>query len=490
MSTSFKQQMRKTVDEVIARGPFDASDASLENYKCPAWYRNGKFGIFIHWGVYSVPAFGNEWYPRNMYVPETREFEHHVKTYGPQNKFGYKDFIPMFTAEKFDAAEWARLFRDAGARFAVPVAEHHDGFAMYPSALNPWNSAAMGPRRDVVGELAAAFAQHDITLGLSSHRAEHYWFFNEGMQFDSDVRDPQFASLYGMGGEMSAGHGPHPSYHSNMPSAAVQEDWLVSTCEFVEKYRPRLVWFDWWINNIGYRKPLREFLAYYYNRCAEWGIGGAINYKYQALSPEMAVFDVERGQLDKIYPLFWQNDTAVAKNSWGFTHNQEYKEPVAIIADLIDVVSKNGALLLNIGPRPDGTIPEGDAHILREIGKWLAVNGEAIYNTRPHLAFGEGPTKVAEGAFTDTNRTAFTSGDIRFTRNEDTLYAIGLARDVEGLFRSYTLALNHNYAPHVIHSVELLGHGPLTFTRDADSLRVKLPAGEASTMPFVLKLKI
>ena len=153
----------------------------------PAWYEDAKFGIFIHWGVFSVPAFNNEWYSRNMYIQGSPEFEHHIQTYGPQKEYGYKDFIPLFKGEKFDADAWATLFKQAGARFVVPVAEHHDGFAMYDCSFSPWNAAQMGPRRDVLGELAAATRQQGLTFGLSYHRAEHWWFFNGGRAFPSDV---------------------------------------------------------------------------------------------------------------------------------------------------------------------------------------------------------------------------------------------------------------------------------------------------------------
>ena len=161
----------------IAQGRFEPTWESLKQYTIPEWYIDAKFGIFIHWGLYSVPAFGNEWYARNMYQQGRPEFEHHIKTYGPQTAFGYKDFIPMFTAEKFDANEWAQLFKDAGARYVMPVAEHHDGFAMYDSDLSEWTAAKMGPHRDIIGELAEATRAHDMVFCASSHRAEHWWFF-------------------------------------------------------------------------------------------------------------------------------------------------------------------------------------------------------------------------------------------------------------------------------------------------------------------------
>ncbi len=167
---------------------YEATWELLARYAAPQWYQNAKFGIFIHWGIYSVPAFDNEWYPRNMYLPGSRAFLHHRARWGDQAKFGYKDFIPMLTAEKFDAAAWAALFKAAGAEYVIPVAEHHDGFAMYDCSFSPWTAVQMGPKRDVIGEIAAAVRREGLVFGVSSHRAEHWWFFNGGKTFDSDVQ--------------------------------------------------------------------------------------------------------------------------------------------------------------------------------------------------------------------------------------------------------------------------------------------------------------
>src|SRR5580658_9203978 len=166
------------VERGANQGPFRPDWNSLSQYRVPDWYRDAKFGIFIHWGVYAVPAFGSEWYPRQMYQQGSAEFKHHVETYGPQNKFGYKDFIPMFKAEKFDPDAWADLFEKAGAKYVVPVAEHHDGFAMYKTTLSKWNAAEMGPHRDILGELSAEIRRKGLIFGLSSHRIEHWWFMN------------------------------------------------------------------------------------------------------------------------------------------------------------------------------------------------------------------------------------------------------------------------------------------------------------------------
>ena len=239
------------------------------------------------------------------------------------------------------------------------------------------------------------------------------------------MQDPAYADFYGpavaMIGEAGAlDSQPHPS-------PEYLEDWLARTCELVDKYQPQLVWFDWWIGHVAFAPYLQRFAAYYYNRGLEWGKEVAINYKYQAYPEGTAILDLERGQLKDIRPMLWQNDTSVSKNSWGYVAEQDYKNAGALIQDLVDVVSKNGALLLNIGPRPDGTIPEPEQAILLEIGDWLAVNGEAIYETRPWHRFGEGPTEVPEGAFADTARAPFTGEDIRFTTKPGVLYAICLA---------------------------------------------------------------
>lgn len=473
--TQHLAKIRSTIDA----GPFDASWNSLEKVSIPTWYQDAKFGIFIHWGVYAVPAFSNEWYPRHMYQQGTKEFEHHVKTFGPQEKFGYKDFIPLFTAKKFNAAAWATLFKKSGAKFVMPVAEHHDGFAMYDTALSPWNAKRMGPKKDIIALLAAATRKLGMTFSVSSHRIEHFWFMNHGTKFPSDVQAGKHADFYG------------PCAPDNTPpSKEFMEDWLVRCCELVDKYEPEVFWFDWWIEQPAMKSYLRQFAAYYYNHAAARGRQVAINYKHDAYTPNSAVLDLERGQLADIRRQFWQNDTSVAKNSWCYTHNNDYKTPTSIIGDLIDVVSKNGALLLNIGPKADGSIPKQDADILLEIGRWLEVNGDAIYSTRPWKVFGEGPTAVAEGMFTDTLRKDFTPQDFRFTtRGQRTLYALGLAQPKgPALIRS--LGSNLRLLTRPIESVSLLGYkGPLAWKLTADGLSVTLPKKLPTAHAYALQIQ-
>jgi alpha-L-fucosidase len=426
-----------------------------------------------------------------MYQQGTSEFEHHVATYGPQTEFGYKDFIPQLTAQKYDPVAWARLFKESGARFIMPVAEHHDGFATYDSALTEWTAAKMGPRRDLIGDLAQAVRNEGLVFGVSYHRAENWFFYDGGRRFPSDVQDERYRGLYGPAQPAPADL--HDFHAPGGPDEAFLDAWLRRACELVDKYRPQVFWFDWWIQHDAFKQVLQQFAAYYYNRAREWGSdwnqsGAAINYKYEAFPEGTGVFDIERGQLAGIRPIFWQTDTSVSKNSWGYVQNQDYKTTASIIGDLVDIVSKNGALLLNIGPRPDGTIPEPEQEILREIGGWLAVNGEAIYGTRPWHIFGEGPTEVSEGAFTDTQRQSFTSQDFRFTTRGDLLYAICLDwPDEAWTIRSLGTASEPGHAPVV--DVGLLGSRErLTSSQDQNGLTVKPPAEPPCAHAYVLKI--
>ncbi|HOH50663.1 MAG TPA: alpha-L-fucosidase [Candidatus Hydrogenedentes bacterium] len=463
------------IDRGAAAGPFQPAWDSLETYTVPDWYLDAKFGIFIHWGVYSVPAFGSEWYPRNMYREKSPEFRHHVETHGPQKTFGYKDFIPGLTAANYDPAAWAELFRRAGAKYIVPVAEHHDGFPMYDCSYSDWTAAKMGPKRDLIGELADAVRKEGLIFGLSSHRAEHWWFFDGGRKFDSDVNDPAFAGLYA----------PAQPEKESTPDAAFLDDWLLRTCELVDKYQPQLVWFDWWIEQPCFQPYLQRFAAYYYNQGAAGNRGVAINYKNKSFPIKAAVWDIERGQLAEIRQPFWQTDTSVSLNSWGYVEKQRYKTVTSLVQDLVDIVSKNGALLLNIGPRPDGTIPEPEREMLLDIGKWLEVNGEAVYGTRPWKVYGEGPTKVADGSFTDAKKKAFTAEDIRFTTKDGALYAVLLAWPEKRVAHIDSLSLSDGN----VAEVTLLGAPkPLKFMQNDKELRVNLPKEKPCDHAYTLKI--
>lgn len=490
------------IDAAIAAGPFEPTWESLGGYEIPQWYKDAKFGIFIHWGAYSVPAFGSEWYPRQMYINQQRRgdnfFTHHVETYGPQAEFGYKDFIPKFKAEKFDPEAWADLFQRAGARYVVPVAEHHDGFPMYDCAFTEWDATEMGPKRDVVAELGAAFRRRGLKLGVSSHRAFNWKFYVRRPEYDNS--DPKLARLYGR---------PMPflfkedaaDYKKRFEPQDKQfkDDWLARSCELVDKYQPDLIWFDFGItasqetsySDNHYSPYLQRFAAYYYNVSSkESNQIGIINYKWQAFPEDAAVLDLERSKMNKIRTPFWQTDTAISSSSWGYTRDQKYKTADRLVDDLVDIVAKNGCLLLNVGPRSDGTIPEQDRNILLGIGKWLDVNGEAIYESKYWKTYGEGPTGTSTGHLAEKKDKRFTAEDIRFTTKDGALYAIMLAWPESGTATIKTLAKGAELTPASIRSVILLGSDQeLRWEQDAKGLHVQLPADKPCEFAYTLKIR-
>ncbi|KAA6457285.1 alpha-L-fucosidase [Acidobacteria bacterium AB60] len=473
-------------------GPYRADWASLLHYQQPQWYKDAKFGIFIHWGVYSVPAAENEWYPRNMYQPTEGAYknfrEHFAK--GDDAK-GYKDLVPLFRAEHFDPAAWAKLFKEAGAQYVVPVAEHHDGFSMYDSGLSDWTVVKMGPKRDTLAELAQAVRAEGLHFGLSSHRAEHNFFYDGGRAIRSDVNDPKYASLYGPAHQwMDPGGDEHALVNDwTYVSDAWTRDWLARDTELVEKYKPEIVYFDWWIGQPNFRRAVTDFAAFYYNYAAAHGYAGVINFKDYSLNRKAAVLDFERGQTEQIIPEHWQTDTSISNASWGYIEHDTFKSPEFLVHQLIDIVSKNGNLLLNFGPRSDGTIPEQVQSTLREMGAWLRVNGEAIYGTTYWKTFGEGPTKVVGGAFHDTDTKPYTPEDFRFTKKNDVVYAMGMACPSDHKAVIHALGTGHEGAGFPVANVELLGsNGKVTFAQTADALEATLPSGATCKYAYALKL--
>ena len=485
-----RTKILQDVDKVNASGPFRPDWESLQAYKVPEWYEDAKFGIFIHWGVYSVPAFGSEWYPRQMYIQGSDEYKHHLATYGTQDKFGYKDFIPKFKAEQFDPKAWAKLFKDAGAKYVVPVFEHHDGFQMYDSALSDWTAMKMGPHRDLMGDLATAVRAEGLHLGASSHRVEHNFFMGVGRTFRSDVNDPRNASLYGPAHNWLANSQGTPlSNDFTFVSDAWTHDWLARSAEIVQKYHPDFIFFDWWIGQPYVRDDLARFTTFYYNESLKHGGPvGVISYKDWAMNPTSAVLDIERGQLANIRPQYWQTDTSVSNKSWGYIENDTFKSPEFIVHQLADVVSKNGNLLMNIGPRSDGTIPDGVQQVLRDVGSWLKVNGDAIYGTRPWKVFGEGPTHVTEGSFNDTNIRPYTPADFRFTTKGDTLYAIELGWPDKPETVIQTIKA-HMAGERPVESVELIGAGKLQFKQGEEGLHIQLPAQNPGKYAYVYRIE-
>jgi len=491
-STMNKKEYLKRIDEVIEKGKYKDNWDSLSNYQVPQWYRNSKFGIFIHWGLYSVPAFSCEWYSRNMYMQGSKEFEHHVATYGEHKNFGFKDFIPLFKAEKFDPEAWADLFKESGAKYVCPVAEHHDGFQMYRSEFSSFNAYNMGPKRDVLGELTNAFNTRGIINCASSHRVEHWFFMGHGKEFDSDIKEPMHCGDFYWPSMPEPDH--HDLYSKPTPTTEFLEDWLVRTCEIVDRYRPKLIYFDWWIQHSSVKPFLKRFAAYYYNRAASWGEEVVINYKHDAFMFGTAVPDIERGQFAEAKPYFWQTDTSLASNSWCYTEENIYREPFEYIQDLVDIVSKNGCLMLNVGPKSDGTISETEQSLLVEIGKWLKVNGEAIYDSKIWRVSGEGPTKTQEGQFADGVSKNYTNKDIRYTVNASHLYATVLKYPEDGIVELTALGEKDASKLPVFHGIieeiSILGFDEKpACNRTAEALEIRTTT-VASTTPVVFKIKI
>jgi alpha-L-fucosidase len=396
---------------------FEPNWQSLKQNQTPQWLQEGKFGIYTHWGPYAVHAYGSNttWYSFSMYMDEEGEARQHFeKTFGKLTpEYGYKDLIPMFTAEKFDADEWAELFQKAGARFAGPVAEHHDGFAMWDTKYSEWNAAKMGPERDVVGELEKAIKKRDMKYVTAFHHAAN-WFFFPVWNKEYDTGDPKNSGLYGQ---------PHePGARRNQ---AFIDEWYGKIIEVIDNYSPDFIWFDFALDESpeGY---VKDFLAYYYNHAVTADKEVVVTYKGHDIIPGAGVRDLELGQEPNITYNDWITDSSVDdRGAWGWANDLTFKTPNRLVDNLIDRVSKNGYLLLNVGPKPDGTIPEGAKEVLLEMGAWLETNGEAIYGTTPWFIAAEGPTNLGEASaigFNESN-VVYTPEDIRFTVKDNNLYA-------------------------------------------------------------------
>ena len=481
----------KRIDDVIRYGPYSDTWDSLSTATIPEWFAQAKFGIFIHWGLYSIAAHNNEWYSRNMYIQDKEEWAYHRKTFGQHTNFGYKDFIPMFQANKFDAKDWAELFARAGAKYVMPVAEHHDGFQMYASAVSKFNASAMGPHKDILGELKTACQNKGMHFCTSSHRAEHWFFMSHGREFDSDVKEPLVRGDF----YWPAMPEPDPQdlQSKPYPSEEFLRDWLARTCELAESYEPEMLYFDWWIQHEAFKPYLKKAAAFYYNLGAARGVQTTICYKHDAMAWGSGIPEIERGSFRDAKPYVWQTDTAIANNSWCYTDTLEYKDAAQIIQMLVDVVSKNGNLLLNIGPKGDGSIPDTDRAILEQIGDWLKVNGEAIYGSRVWRKSEEGQIHTMEGQFTDLHAPAYQENDFRFTAKGGYIYIFSMNYPEHGHITVHSLGKSPNQnVPQfhgLIQDVTVLGENQMPqWYVDMDGLHVKMQMAK-KRFPVVIRVR-
>lgn len=474
---------------------FEPTWDSLSAYECPEWFQDAKFGIYAHWGPYSAAkgVKNTDWYSHYMYQQGHAVNRFHVETFGPVDEFGYKDLIPLFTAEKFNADEWVDLYVEAGARFAGPVGEHADGFAMWDTKLSDWNALKMGPKRDIVAEMEKAVRKRGLKFMVSMH---HQWVWGWYPTWDenTDAADPKYAGLYGEKLTPGAWSG---TFKKNkladqrstdpLPSKAFQAMWLGKVKEVVDGYQPDLLWFDNRMQILSEKTRL-EMAAHYYNRGAEWEKPVVLTYKRPDMIYGTATSDLERSRMPDLFPEPWLTDTSISAGSWAFASDITYYPVDRMVDDLVDIVSKNGCMLLNIAPHPDGTIPEEQKERLRGIGKWLKVNGEAIYGSRPWVIYGEGLTMTPVGHLADTGFKGFGSGDIRFTTQGETLYAIALGWPKSGVTEIGSLGSKQYNGK--VKGVTLVGHeGELQWEQAPDGLKITLPEERPCEHAFVFRIE-
>ncbi len=465
-------------------GRFDTTWDSLVAYGAPEWFRDAKFGIWAIIGPQCVPLQG-DWYARNMYREGSRQYEHHVRTYGHPSKFGYKDFIARFDPEKLDYDRLVGLYQRAGAKYAVILAVHHDNFDLWDSKHHEWDSVEKPPHRDLVGEFRKAALKHDLRFGVTTHLARSYSWLQTSHGADKkgpmkgipyDGADPAYQSLY------------HPPFQESArypsdPPDSWKLQWYLRVKDLIDQYQPDLMYFD---GGYPFDEGLigRRLVAHYYNANSGWHGGRneaamcikkwPVGSGHGQFRDGTCVQDIERGRADNLRDLPWQTDTCIG--GWYYREGIRYKTVAQVVHMLIDIVSKNGNLLLNIPLHPNGSIDGEEEAFLKGMGEWMSVNGQGLYGTRPWVVSGEGPTTYHGGHFKE-EALAYTPQDIRFTAKGDTeLYAFFMAWPEDGRLSVQLLAETAG-ARGVIEKVELLGHeGNLSYSRTSEGLSVELPA--------------
>jgi alpha-L-fucosidase len=469
----------------IAKGPFADTMNSLTNYSYPDWFRDAKFGIWAHWGPQAVPMEG-DWYARKMYQQGSPDYNDHLARFGHPSTNGWKDIIPLWKAEKWDPEKLMELYKKAGARYFVSMGVHHDDFFLWNSKLHRWNAANMGPHRDIVGEWQTAAKRNGLRFGVSEHLGASFTWFQDSHKSDRsgplagvpyDGADSNYWDLY----HFPAKPGD-TSWYSKDPRW--QQEWYNEIKELVDNYQPDLLYSDGPVpfgNEVGLSQ-----IANLYNLSAAQHHGRTeAVYTCKEPSGGRWVQDFERGVNGGINPYPWQTDTSIG--DWFYNRHWKYQPLDWTVHMLVDIVSKNGNLLLNVVLRPDGSLDPEVETMLHQLADWMAVNGEAIYSTRPWLVYGEGPVQVKGGAFKEN--FTYTARDIRFTTKNKKLYAIALGWPDDGKLLIKSLARTADPAQNRIQKVELLGRsGKLKFDQTADGLAVELPGEKLSDLTCALRI--
>ncbi|WP_308042693.1 alpha-L-fucosidase [Micromonospora sp. PLK6-60] len=487
--------------------PYEPTWESIDQHNAaPEWFKDAKFGIYWHWGAFTTPQYGHEWYGREMYVDGSNINNHHKATYGdPRTEFGYDKFIdggvdkagnpvqfkPVLKSQggKFDPDEWARLFKDSGAKFSGPVAEHHDGYSMWDSDVNEWNSVDRGPKLDLLKLFAEAVRKQDMKLMVAMHQSFNY---NGFYRFVPQQTDPSLRKLYGQ-----------------LPRAEEDQLWFDKQREVIDQAQPDMIWNDFALNSPGYchgdpgpcavsEQQRLNYLAYYFNKGREWNKEVVTTYKHfdGGFHNASAVEDYERGGPADIVRPYWLTDDAISSSSWSYTQGIGYYSSQQMLHALVDRVSKNGNMLLNVSPTVEGEIPQGQRDVLHDIGDYLNRWGESIYSTRAWDIYGEGPTKMGGGSFTAPK--VGTKTDIRFTRNkkDDTLYATVLGWPGDNGVLNITSLGSATTNLQDLKKVELLGatkNSYLNLTKnvrqDPDGLKIAMPGQRpVASSAYVVKL--
>ena len=470
---------------------FEPNWDSLKQYQCPDWFRDAKFGIWAHWGPQAVPLDG-DWYARNMYLEGNRQYKHHLETYGHPSEHGFKDIIPLWKAEKWDPERLMALYKKAGARYFVSMGVHHDNFDLWNSKHQKWNAVNMGPKRDIVGEWQKAAKKEGLRFGVSEHLAASFTWWQGSHGADKsgpkagvpyDGANPEFADLY----HHAAAPGDSKWYSTN---EAWHQEWFARISDLVETYKPDLLYSD---GGLPFGLHGRTMLANFYNATASAGATQAVyackshnaDGETNQFVNESCVHDMERGVLAEIQPLPWQTDTSIG--DWFYNKNWKYRPVSWTIHMLVDIVSKNGNLLLNVVQRPDGSLDPEVEKQLADLAEWNAIHGEAIFGTRPWKIFGEGPVKAKGGTFKED--FAYSAKDIRFTTKGPVLYAIAMGWPEDGKLLIRALAKPADGKSNAIHGLTLLGSDETpVWKQTATGLEVTLPAKQVS--PYCAALKI